>query len=184
MEMLDMLDFDITLSNYRKYLFRGKCYPQGCWMHKIDPRKPLVIVRIWSKENAFPYWVDYSYSKWKNRVDNRKPLSDNSGSYAHRGYISHWLLTREECLVHVLAHEMRHVWQINHKQGWIPGSKGRSFSEKDADAFAIKVVRAWRRTRARYETEKALGCAASFLFMLFLRLVIFRQYHIRKGGCI
>jgi hypothetical protein len=152
-------------------------------MHKLDARKPLIIVRIWSKENAFPYWVDYSYSKSKNTVDNRKSLSDKPGSYAHRGYISHWLLTREECLIHVLAHEMRHVWQINHKHGWVQGSKGSSFSEKDSDAFAIKVVRAWRRTRARQETEKALGCAASFLFVIFAWLVLFLPYSVKKGGC-
>lgn len=170
-EMSDMLDFDITLSNYRKYMFRGKCYPQGCWMHKLDPRKPLIIVRISSKENAFPYWVDYSCSKSKNTVDNRKSLSDNPGSYAHRGYISHWLLTREECLVHVLAHEMRHVWQINHKQGWVRRSRGRSFSERDADAFAIKIVRAWRRINMSREVEQAFCSASLFLFQ-FLRRTI------------
>jgi hypothetical protein len=171
----DVLDFDITLSKYRR-VFKGKCYTRGCWMHKADPTKPLVTVRLTPKENAFPYWVDYSYSTVDAVANNRTRWLSSAASVrsaGNWGYISHWLLSREECLVHLLAHEIRHVWQINHKERWMRGSRGKKFSERDADAFAIRIVRAWRRRKAKDEADAALVRAATlFLSGLLVALIL------------
>jgi hypothetical protein len=61
------------------------------------------------------------------------------------GYIESLILTRDEALVYLLAHELRHFWQKNHhgKRGKIWGARG-VYSEKDADAYAIRKQRAWR----------------------------------------
>jgi hypothetical protein len=53
--------------------------------------------------------------------------------------------TQEEAIVHLVAHELRHLWQAKVKKGrrvW--GARGR-YSERDCDAYAIGVVRHWRR---------------------------------------
>jgi hypothetical protein len=62
------------------------------------------------------------------------------------GYIDSLTLSREEALVHVLAHEFRHFWQTNHpgKRGKVWRARGKS-SEKDSDAYAIKKHRMWRK---------------------------------------
>lgn len=53
--------------------------------------------------------------------------------------------SRVEQLVHLLAHELRHLWQARVRRGrrvW--GARGQ-FSERDADAWAIRCLRQWRR---------------------------------------
>ena len=61
------------------------------------------------------------------------------------GYIDHILLSREEAVVHVIAHELRHLWQAKVKKGYrVWGTRGQ-FSDRDADAFAIRKTREWRR---------------------------------------
>lgn len=62
-----------------------------------------------------------------------------------KGYIQYTLYSDTESLVHVIAHELRHLWQKSHKYGRVWGSKGVS-SERDADAYSIRKVREYRRT--------------------------------------
>jgi hypothetical protein len=59
------------------------------------------------------------------------------------------LLDQTEELVETLAHEFRHYWQSNHKtkRGKVKGSRGQ-YSEKDADSYAIRKVREWRKLHA------------------------------------
>ena len=76
-------------------------------------------------------------------ADARYPLLE-----IHRkgtGYLPALHLTREEHLVHLIAHELRHLWQYHHPKGWrVWGARGR-YSERDADAYAICEERAYRR---------------------------------------
>lgn len=75
----------------------------------------------------------------------RKPnVSNNGGGYLRSVQFSH-----EEDIVHLVAHELRHLWQGKVKSGrrvW--GARGQ-FSERDADAYAIRKVRQWRRLTAK-----------------------------------
>jgi hypothetical protein len=115
-------NFDIEIKNYRYGTHRGTCYPEGCpgYHHTVNP---LVVVSITKNENAFPL-----YEKHKNG----------------RGYISSLLVSREEALVHVIAHELRHLWQAKVKRGYrVWGARGQ-FSDRDADAYAIRRTRQWR----------------------------------------
>ena len=53
--------------------------------------------------------------------------------------------SRVEALVYLAAHELRHLWQARVPRGrrvW--GARGQ-FSERDADAYAIRMLRKWRR---------------------------------------
>jgi len=59
-----------------------------------------------------------------------------------------YLADRTEALVYIAAHELRHLWQKKVPRGrrvW--GARGQ-FSERDADAYALARLRAWRRRGA------------------------------------
>jgi hypothetical protein len=83
-----------------------------------------------------------------------KELRDKGKLYDYNkstgGYIDNLILSREEALVHILAHEFRHLWQKNHpgKRGKVWGARGQ-YSDRDADAYAIRKTRQWRRMHAK-----------------------------------
>lgn len=66
-------------------------------------------------------------------------------------YIEHIRLNLLEDIVHVTAHEMRHAEQ--NKRGKIHRvfgyKKGNKYSERDADAYAIRKQREWRKLHYR-----------------------------------
>lgn len=62
-----------------------------------------------------------------------------------RGYLPFPSMTRDETLLVYLAHELRHVWQFLHPScNRVWGARGQ-YSERDADAYALRVLRRWRR---------------------------------------
>lgn len=130
-------NFDVRISNSKTRIFCGCCYYNGAEVH--DTADPFIVVRITRNENEFPYLVQYKPQK-RNRMEyNPKTLKFESVSYStgSRGYLDHRLLSREEALVHVIAHELRHLWQAKVKKGYrVWGARGQ-FSERDADAFEI-----------------------------------------------
>lgn len=65
----------------------------------------------------------------------------------NKGYLPIVLYDYAEVLIHLLAHELRHLWQARHRKGWrVYGSRGR-FSERDADAYALHKVRLYRQRK-------------------------------------
>jgi hypothetical protein len=94
------------------------------------PDTLLIVIRISASENWFPAWTQGS----KSRGD------------AGDGYIQFLLLDRTERLVSNLAHEFRHLWQIENsgnKKGRVWGSKG-TLSDRDADQYAIRKAQEYR----------------------------------------
>jgi hypothetical protein len=70
---------------------------------------------------------------------------EHNNGHGGRGYLGSVEYTQEEAILHLLAHEMRHLWQVKIPSGWrVWGARGR-YSERDCDAYAIRVVRHWRR---------------------------------------
>ena len=115
----DVSNFDISFKNCSRG-YRGRAYPTGCGYH--ETASPLVIVSI-GKADYFPV---------KHTPD--KP-----------GYLPVELYNRIEAFVFVTAHELRHLWQSKHPRGYrVWGARGQ-YSERDADAYAIQMVRKWRR---------------------------------------
>ncbi len=100
----------------------------------------------WEEWHAsYPIAITKAYIARKNKENRDK------GKYYDRkkstgGYIDALILSREEALVHILAHELRHFWHKNHpgKRGKIWGARGQ-YSDRDADAYAIRKMREWRR---------------------------------------
>lgn len=168
-------DFDATITRRFRDLFKGTCYPFGCRRHKVNPSKPLIIVRTSQKEKYFPYWIERggTFKKTKRIVTVQTHATFFSGHKARsRGYISTLLRTAQECLVYVAAHELRHLYQVQNKACWVYGSKGTRSSERDADAYAIAKVRAWRRKNMARELEQALRAASIFLSSALQRMAV------------
>ena len=100
----------------------GRAYWGGCASH--CSADPLVVVRI-SSGAEYP-----SYSL-----------------PGRGGYLPALFLSRDEEVLCVIAHELRHLWQAKHQKGWrVWGARGQ-FSERDADAYAIRKVREWRKIK-------------------------------------
>lgn len=112
--------FDVELRNSAGS-FAGRAYHAGSGYHATA--SPFVVLRIGHK---FP----------------SAPEKEKRGA----GYLPvPWLASRIEALVLLTAHELRHLWQAKHKKGWrVWGARGQ-FSERDADAYALRKLREWRR---------------------------------------
>jgi hypothetical protein len=117
--------FDVRVNNmtWKRGWFRGSAYAKGSGYH--SRACPFIVVSI-GFDDLWP----------------------NSGHTASKrgGYLpTPWMASREEALVYVIAHELRHLWQGRVPRGrrvW--GARGQ-YSERDADAYAIRMLRAWRR---------------------------------------
>lgn len=101
------------------------------------PWKPFITIYVPRGVNgvAVPEGV--------NGYDNRADVSRARRSQL--GYLTGGWWSTHERVLHLIAHEIRHVWQRKVRKGWrVWGSRGQ-MSERDADAFAIRTVRKWRR---------------------------------------
>jgi hypothetical protein len=142
--------------------------------------RPLIITRVTKNENRYPHFIRYSRKRvvtltrkeycerkgeWKGWRQSKpiakctvEKIGDSCSDWkitiykksSTGGYIDHLILSREEALVHVLAHEFRHLWQVNHpkKRGKVWGARGL-YSDRDADYYAIHKTRAWRRLHSQ-----------------------------------
>lgn len=132
-------NFDISFKNSENG-WKGKAYYAGCSYHD---RKKVGLVTI-----GVPKRLIYNKATGKTRTEftneqtrYRKPNVTDFGN----GYLRSNQFTPTEDLVHLVAHELRHLWQAKIKKGHrVWGSRGQ-FSERDADAYAIRMTRAWRR---------------------------------------
>lgn len=122
--------WDLELRNTAHGATCGRAYWHGSGYHTTV--RPFVVVRVSKVE------------RWRGGPPRR----------AKAGYLPEPAQgSRLEQLVHVLAHELRHLWQARVKSGrrvW--GSRGR-FSERDADAWALHCLRRWRREAPEHWTR-------------------------------
>lgn len=105
-------------------VMKGKAYPAGSGYHDTAD----AFVNLYLGAVRYP----------------RKPSAPVRSNYLPTPYLA----DRIEALVFLAAHELRHLWQANVPRGrrvW--GARGQ-FSERDADAYAIRMLRAWRRRHA------------------------------------
>jgi len=114
--------FDITFKN--SYSWRGRAFTEGTSYHDRK-RTPYVVVGV-------PKDLILTYSR---------PRITDIG----KGYLKSSQYSWQEDLVHLIAHELRHLWQNKVPKGWrVWGARGK-YSERDADAYAIRMTRHWRR---------------------------------------
>lgn len=101
---------------------RGMAYTKGSGYHTTA--RPFVVVSIPKTEK-------------RARI-----IREGRG-----GYLPMAQGSRREAYVFLMAHELRHLWQAKAKgrpRGMVYGAKGK-FSERDADAYALRALRRFRR---------------------------------------
>ena len=110
-----------------KHSYSGKAYPTGYSTYRSTSSgfttMPTAICKIGIR--PYPLWT----------------ASNN------HGYIRMLLLSREECLVMLIAHELKHLWQarpLKRHPGRPKGARGK-YSEREADCYAYRMVRSWRK---------------------------------------
>jgi hypothetical protein len=177
-------DFDVTATKRFRDLFKGTCYPQGCRLHRVNPYKPLIIVRVSDNERDFPYWVERGSNPRESKRIAMNAISYSQYNPRRRGYISTLLRNSRECLVYLIAHELRHLYQAKNKTGWIYGSKGKRSSERDADAYAITKVRAWRKNNMAREVEQAYDAASIFLSLMLQRMTLLSRIILNRRSSV
>ena len=74
-----------------------------------------------------------------------KPLPVSRKAMPKIGYLAKTLCTLDECLVNLLAHEIRHYWQYNicTERSWV-GSQFDIEAETDADIFSLEMLGKYR----------------------------------------
>jgi hypothetical protein len=135
----------------------GVCYSNGTGMGR-NPIRPCIIVRVSPNEKGYPYRTNYrstkcektEYQKINEKTGEtetwyRKKYVDNPGG-STGGYINCLILNKDEAIINLMAHEFRDFWQVNHRtrRRKVWGSRGK-MSDRDADAYAIRKMREWRR---------------------------------------
>ena len=70
----------------------------------------------------------------------------SSRGFPGKGYLTGYSIGgRLEALIFTVAHELRHLWQKKVTRGWrVWGARGQ-YSERDADAYGLQMVRKFRR---------------------------------------
>lgn len=118
--------FDVRVSNFgtkHEKGFRGRAHYAGSAYH--DRACPFIVVSVARTDAGC-----------------RMRTVGEKG----KGYLGgHAIGGRLEALVWILAHELRHLWQARVPRGrrvW--GARGQ-FSERDADAYALQMLRRFRR---------------------------------------
>jgi hypothetical protein len=113
---------DVMVKN-SQYSYAGMAYIGGSHYHGNS--KKFVVLRLGKTRKSF-LLVPYQYGQHKGKKI--------------------WIKDRTELLVYLAAHELRHIWQSNrrNKAGYAWGSRGR-FSEVDTEAYAIRMLRQWRK---------------------------------------
>lgn len=143
--------FDVECRNCSGVL-AGTAYSKGSSYHATA--KPFVVLRV-GTEHTHPRWPAKIRRERPELIRNRFPATITPyqrGQHRGKKYV---IASRIEALVYVAAHELRHLWQDRRWRDkrcnplpWAHGSKGK-FSEIDTEAFAIHMLREFRKRRIR-----------------------------------
>lgn len=141
--------FDVRISNCGSGPGRGRAYPGGSSYH--DRRCPFVIASIPKTDAAARhYW--------------HKPTTSNPDG-GWKGYLPIPVGNRVEAIVMILAHELRHLWQRRVPTGRrVYGARG-VYSERDADAYAKRMLRAWRRRDVKLPATLVTAATGPVVFV-------------------
>ncbi len=96
--------------------------------------------RAWPEARLVTISVPANYRLGRYRGPRR--MVGTPGSSGYQGIT---VFTPEEALLVVLAHELRHLWQFTVPLGGRVWGARWQYSERDADCYALRILRRWRR---------------------------------------
>lgn len=137
-------NFDVMIKNSSDYFLAGRAYTKGNSTYHATA-DPFIVCRI-----PKPDYVKEVVQRGTGFIVKRKrksfPRKLRTYQIGHLKGKRYWLADQTECLVYILAHELRHLWQAKakNKSGYYPKSRGR-FSEIDTEGYAITMLRKWRK---------------------------------------
>lgn len=139
--------FDIAFKNSARS-YRGRAYTNGTQYHWRTCKRTgrfivpqLIIIGV----HRHPASVLRRYTiKTGHGIAGAKWTTPLQWP-ARGGYLPTVAFSETEIIVHLVAHELRHLWQRRVKKGHRVWGARRQYSERDADAYAIQMVRRWRR---------------------------------------
>jgi hypothetical protein len=117
------------------------------------PWDSRIEIKMSSNPDSYPWYRHYvkeqrSYMTFENGETKVHNYTRGTG-----GYISCLLLSEEEWLVQMIAHEIRHSFQVNNKNYHRVWGSRKGTSERDCDAYAIRKMREWRHEHYRQAVE-------------------------------
>lgn len=122
-----------------------------------DKRKLRAQLRQWRKVPAttsYAHWYGQDGKIVRVTERMRRPAKPGPGN----GYLPRPALGNQiEAFVYVLAHELRHLWQARVPRGRRVWGARSQFSERDADAYALRMLRAWRRREIASPTQERVA---------------------------
>ena len=128
----------------------GSYIPAMYYLNKDDlliVEKAIVSIIMPDSNISFPLYSNYStlrYAESKGLEITKKFLKELKQARMKAGYSTIVMLSLKEFLVYMIAHELRHHWQdVNRFYKYTFASKLEK--EKDADAYAVKTLRLWRK---------------------------------------
>lgn len=163
-ETLGIGGFDVECRNCSGTL-AGMAYSKGSSYHATS--KPFVVLRV-GTEHTRPQWIvkkdgqtivgprrallKYGAENIQRIHRVRFPAIFTPYQYAQHRNKKYVIASRIEALVYIAAHELRHIWQSRRwhdKRGckklpYFHGARGK-FSEIDTEAFAIHMLRSFRK---------------------------------------
>ena len=128
-------NFDVRVGNTARH-GKGRAYTSGSSYH--DRKCPFIVIYVATTDKA-------ARGIWP-------------AGRMGKGYLEMVLGNRMEVLITVLAHELRHMWQARVTKGrrvW--GARGK-FSERDADAYALQMLRRYRRGELSAKGSDLIPC--------------------------
>jgi len=127
------------------------------WSSHAEKEIEIEIRRDSKDSRKYPHINNYSRKAiWRNETE---PRADGNYykvriGWKKTGYLRYLVLSKEEHILHVIAHELRHQW---HKKrcsrsmwcyGTNSGKRTKMGDETDCDAYGINTVRRWRKLHA------------------------------------
>lgn len=110
-----------------------------------DKKKLKSALNRWRKikgSRSYTHWYeDGKVARVTSRLVRPAKPGAGRGGYLPRPALGNQI----EGLVFVIAHELRHLWQARVPRGRRVWNARGQFSERDADAYAYRMLRAWRR---------------------------------------
>lgn len=130
------------------------CKPPNCVINRLSIKN--------SRDKNYPYYGYFRPDTKAIRIgigfkEFFPMVVDRTKKQLTQGYESgFYLYSREEALIYLLSHELRHIWQDQNRKVKRLGKIKGLYSESDADRYAVNKLEKWRENTRTLKLSKSL----------------------------